>query len=92
MLKGLRSLFTGVETTTIPLEFVMDMDENDRHIVEIYKNINGFRSRVDDVGALLSYGYREIDESEDQTVLYTVSDSDRQTLLSLRSLNPTVEQ
>ena len=91
MLKRFRSLFQRIEMHPLPLEFVMDMDETGNSVVQVYKNLNGDHILVEDLESLLNYGYQEQIESENRQAIYTLSENDQHTLLSLKSLNPIIQ-
>jgi hypothetical protein len=66
----------------------MDVNENGKHLVQIFIGSGEKKQLVTDIEALWSYGYRR--QTADGSRIYLVGDADRQILLSLKSLNPNV--
>jgi len=92
VLAWLRGLLGGIETTTLPVVFEVDEDETGAFSVAIYKHIGGERALVSDFDVLARYGYTEIIQHDEERVIYALSDEDAETLLALKSLNPTVTE
>jgi len=69
------------------LSFALDR-EGDQHLVQVYKQKDGATVPITDITPLWQYGYQETTETEDGEIVYILDEKDRQTLLSLRSLNP----
>lgn len=72
----------------LTLSYAMDMDADGRHVVQVFRQVGEAQEPVADVWALLSYDYHEL--GDDGRVIYAVGQEDRQILLALRSLNPTI--
>ncbi len=90
MFERLRKLFRRTKVETLPLQFEIDENEDGHHVVKVYKQANEDRALVRDIRSLWRYGYREEEETDDGTRVYALSEDDRQTLLSLKSLNPDI--
>ena len=89
MFDWFRKQFRRTEIRTIPLSFALDR-EGDQHVVQVYKQKAGVNVPIDDITPLWQYGYQETEETPDGEIVYVLDDKDRQTLLSLRSMNPNV--
>lgn len=72
----------------IDLEFTLDIDDRGEHIIEVYVSVDGRREKVKDVRKLWNYGYTY----ECNKKRYTISIKSLEILLSIRSLNPTVDE
>jgi len=86
LLTWIRKRFRKSRIRELPLSFEMELDENCRHVVKIYGNYDGRQEKVEDVEKLWDYG--SIIEKEG--VRYSPTKDGVETLLSLRSLNPTI--
>ena len=80
--------FRKVRNQPLELSYSMDMDDSGQHVVQVYRQVRDQRQPVPDVWSLLRYDYHEL--GDNGRVLYSVSPEDRQVLLSMRSLNPTM--
>ncbi len=81
------NFFTKVEAEYFPLRFEMDLDDQGNHLVQIYKSKNGAEEKVTDVADIWQYGNAYTSE-ENGNRITMLSDQDRHTLFSLKSLNP----
>lgn len=88
MFDWFRKKFRRTKLRTMPLSFTLDR-EGDQHVVQVYKQKDGIDVPIDDIAPLWQYGYQEGEETPDGEIIYVLDDKDRQTLLSLRSMNPT---
>lgn len=86
----IRKIFTRTKNEPLELRFEMDVDEQGKHIVTILKCLNNHLEIVDDIEQLLTINYYEEIEENNQTTLYYLSETDRQKILSLKSLNPEI--
>ncbi len=84
MLDWLRGILQPPKAQRLPLFF--ELDEADQHVLRVYKRVGDQRELVKDPRKLAQYGYRE--EAEDGRTFYVPSADDRDTLLSVMSLNP----
>jgi len=91
MFNWLRKQFAPPEIQTIPLIFIMDRTDDDRHLVQVLRNYNGQAMPVANIKQLWHYGYQERKETPEGDIIYVISEKDRQTLFSLRSLNPKLD-
>ncbi|MCZ7674119.1 MAG: hypothetical protein M5U34_46840 [Chloroflexi bacterium] len=87
MFDWFRKQFRRTEIRTMQLSFALDR-EGDQHLVQVYKQKDGATVPITDITPLWQYGYQETTETEDGEIVYILDEKDRQTLLSLRSLNP----
>jgi len=92
MFRGFTSYFQRIQINPLPLRFEMDLDEQGRHVVSILRVTDQHRYQKVEISRLLEYGYREEAELDNRKIIYQVSKQDRQTLSSLKSLNPVIEQ
>ncbi|GAH32800.1 unnamed protein product, partial [marine sediment metagenome] len=92
MINRFRTIFPKIEIKSMILVFEMDMDREGRHIVKISKDIGGKLNLVKDIQKLWAYGHREETETDTNHIIRTLSEADRQTLFSLKSLNPIIEE
>lgn len=86
------SYFKSIKHYQIPLLFEMDMNEEGEHLVQVFLEKETGKERIVEVEKLWNYGLNgdfNLDESHD---LITLSEEDRQTLYSLKSLNPEILQ
>jgi len=88
MFDSIRKIFSRTQKEPLDLRFEMDLDEQGKHLVTIKKCLNSHEEVVENIDQLLSVNYYEEIEQDHQTTLYYLSDSDRQKILSLKSLNP----
>jgi SNF2 family DNA or RNA helicase len=88
MFDNLRRLFKKVEIKPVELIFSMDMDENGQHIVRIIRQNSGQIQSLESMNSLLAYDFREESIENDHQIIHILSEKDRQTILSLKSLNP----
>jgi SNF2 family DNA or RNA helicase len=90
MFDRLSQLIKGVQNKRLELEFGMDLTDNGEHIVSVQiKGRNGHLTNLE-LQRLLTYGYQEKALENNQQVIYTLKDEDRQTILALKSLNPEI--
>jgi hypothetical protein len=83
-------LLNGVRNKPLELVFSMDLSDNGQHIVLVQKKSpNGQLSNIE-LQKILTYGYQEKALENNQQVIYTVCEADRQTVLALKSLNPEI--
>ena len=92
MFRGLISYFQRIQINPLPLRFEMELDEQGRHVVSILRATDQHRYQNLELTRLLEYNYREEAEQGNRKIIYQVSEQDRQTFLSLKSLNPVIEQ
>jgi SNF2 family DNA or RNA helicase len=90
MLDNLRRIFNKVETRPINLIFEMDLNEKGQHIVRIIRLGNGANQSRENIIKLLSYDYSEESYEGYHRIVYYIKNEDRQTILSLKSLNPEI--
>lgn len=90
MFTWIKELLGGIRTKNLPVIFEVDEDETGMFSVAIYKQLDGEREIIPDFDALARYGYTEIIQRDEERVIYALSDEDAETLLALKSLNPTV--
>ena len=89
MFQWLKNRFRAPKMEDMPLEFVVDRTESEQHAVKVFKRINGNKI-IKDINPLCRYGYREVYSTDEGKIHYVVSPNDRQTLLSLKSMNPSL--
>ena len=92
MFNRLRSIFRRTIIQPIMLNFDMDMDSEGKHIVKVYSQSDGEKQPVEKISELWNYGYREDAEVDGKHIIRTLQEADRQTLLSLKSLNPIIRE
>jgi hypothetical protein len=93
MLRRLWSIFRPVETRSLPLEFQMDMDETGRHVVQVFiRGKNEKRQPIRNIQRFWGYGFKLTAKSPNGQIFYTLNEEDRQTLLSLKSMNPEIRE
>lgn len=92
MFDWLRKQLRRTEIKTLPLSFKMDRTEDDQHVVQVFKHRDNVDVLIEDVRPLWQYGYQEKGEAADGEVIYVLAEKDRQTLLSLRSMNPKMDE
>lgn len=85
-LEKLRNLTRRRKILYIPLEFRVDLDKNGNHVIEIYKELEGERTRVENIKGLWQHGFSIRHDNK----IYFISNQDLETLLSIRSLNPKI--
>ena len=90
MFRSIRKIFTGTQKQPIDLRFEMDIDDQGNHHVTIKKCLNNHEETVNDIDQLLALNYYEEVEQDHQTTIYYLGESDRQKILSLKSLNPEI--
>lgn len=91
MFNKIKTIFHKIHIQPLQLQFQMDLDSQGRHLVRVYRQIEDRQEQIIDLQPLLAYGYREELQTEQGLVIFTLVDNDRQTLLSLKSLNPEVQ-
>lgn len=84
----LKQFFIKEIPIDVPLEFNLDLNENGKHVVEVYMTIGGGRESVKNIHEIWSYGF--IFERNGKR--YIVSKESLETILSMRSLNPTIDK
>ena len=58
MFKWIRNLFNGSNSTSfLSLDFFMDLNEEGKHIVDIFATINGQKEKIKDIERAWNYGY-----------------------------------
>lgn len=82
----LKKLIRRREILNIPLEFRVDMDQDGKHVIEVYMELEGKTLQVRNVRELWRHGF----SIERDNKIYYVSDDDLEILLSIRSLNPKI--
>lgn len=88
MFDWIRKQFTPPEIQTIPLIFTMDRTGDGQHLVQVLRHQNGQGVPVTNLDQMWHYGYQEREEAAAGDIIYVLDSVDRQTLLSLRRLNP----
>jgi SNF2 family DNA or RNA helicase len=83
-----RSFFKPVHTLPLQIFYEMDVDEQGKHIVHVYKQVGDRHERVGKIRDLWVYGYKEELETDQGQYIYILGEDDRQALLALKSLNP----
>lgn len=86
LLKKLRNYIKRRKILYAPLEFEVDLDENGKHIIDIYMNIEGRKIRVKNIKEIWNHGFSITRDNR----IYFISNSDLEVLLSIRSLNPKI--
>ena len=70
----------------IPLEFSLDLDDQGKHVIETFINIDGKKEKIKNINDIYDYGYT----FERSKKNYTISLDSLEILHSIRSLNPIV--
>jgi len=84
----LRSIFRRKKILRFSLDFQVELDDQGNHIVEAYADIEGERSRINDIKALWQHGF----SIQRDNKVYFLTNDDFETLQSLRALNPTITE
>jgi len=72
----------------VSLEFNLDLNENGKNVVEVYMTIDGVKESVKNIHEIWNYGFT----FERKGKRYIVSKESLETILSMRSLNPTIDE
>lgn len=89
VLDWLRKRLRRTDIRPMPISFALDRSPEGQHIVQIIKRIDGLEEFVTNPKDFWRYGYQEeVDSVDGPIVIYVIDEPDRQTLLSLRSMNP----
>lgn len=81
-----RSLIRRKKILHLPLDFRVELDDNENHVIEVFMSLEGERIRVKNVKDLWRHGF----SIQRDNKIYFISNDDLETLLSIRSLNPTI--
>lgn len=91
MFEKIKSVFKKPVVKPIKLSFEMDWDSEGMHHVTVFRvGENGFE-QIDDIHSILAPGYYEEIKTTTGLVYQVLDQDDRQTLLSLKSLNPEIQ-
>jgi len=85
-LEKLRNIIRRKKILQIPLEFRVDLDKNGNHVIEVYMELEGEKTRVENVSELWRHGFSIKRDNK----VYFIANDDLETLLSIRSLNPRI--
>lgn len=88
ILETFKQFFVKSIPKDVSLEFNLDLNENGRHVVETYMTIDGLRETVKNINEISNYGF--IFERNGKR--YTISKESLEAILSMRSLNPVIEE
>jgi len=88
MIRRLRDLFRPQKVIVAQLAFEMDLDDQGRHIVRVYKQVGAKHAAIPDVKSLFTAGYHKQIRTEKAIYVEILREEDRQILYSLKSLNP----
>lgn len=88
ILETFKQFFVKSIPKDVSLEFNLDLNENGRHVVETYMTIDGVRETVKNINEISNYGF--IFERNGKR--YTISKESLEAILSMRSLNPVIEE
>lgn len=80
--------FRRHSTQLLPIHFSVDQTPDGYHQVRVFIKIQNEVRPVTDPLALIRYGYREVIETPNEVITYTLDTADLQTLLALQSVNP----
>ncbi len=81
MFSIIKSLFS-----TSKLDFKLDVNDKNQHLVEVFINIQGNKEKLQNINALWNYGTKINTNGKS----YKINHNDIEILLSLRSLNPDI--
>jgi len=91
MFKGFRqsiaNVFKKIETEQLPLRFEVELDEYGNHLVQVFSVKNGVKEKISDISKYWNYGSLPGNGNVGNNII-TLSEEDRHTLYSLKSLNP----
>ena len=90
MFDNLRRLFGKVEVRPIDLIFDIDLNSKGQHIVRIIRLENDQVQSIESTNRLLAYDFKEESSENNLQVIHILKEEDRQTILSLKSLNPEI--
>ncbi|NMC29934.1 MAG: DEAD/DEAH box helicase [Pelolinea sp.] len=91
MFNNFLQIFKRIEVKPIELSFEMDINSKGQHIVHIYRNGESEKQSKENIEKLMAYDYSETIQENNHPSIYTLKNEDRQTILSLKSLNPEVK-
>ena len=91
MFDSFRRMLHKVVVKPVNLNFDMDLNKNGQHIVRIIRMSNNQVQSLENLNRLLAYDFSEESKENNHQVLHILSDEDRQTILSLKSLNPEIK-
>lgn len=80
----------GLPVRPLSLTFAVDRGDDDKHVVWVYRDVDGEEEPVKDIHSLLQYGYSEERETADGPAIFVLSEEDRQALLAIKSMNPEI--
>lgn len=86
MFKKLLKLFKRTSFEDFPLEFTLDIDDDEKYIAEVFMITNEGKEKIKDIRKIWNYGF----SVEKGTKKYVLSTKNLETILSLRSLNPLI--
>lgn len=87
MLEKLKKFINRNKIVEVPLEFTIDVDINNKHIIQPYVKINGEKIKVPEINKIWDYG----STFKLNDITYTITKESIETLLSIRSLNPNID-
>ena len=87
MFEKLKKYLNKNKITEVPLEFTLDLNEDNKHIIQPYVNIDGQKVKVPKINTIWDYG----STFKINDITYTLSKDSIETLLSIRSVNPNID-
>ncbi len=91
MFNNFLQIFKRIEIKPIELSFEMDLNSKGQHVVRIYRNGDSEKQSREKIEKLLAYDYSEDIQVNHHHSIQTLKNEDRQTILSLKSLNPEIK-
>jgi len=92
MFDRLRRTFSKTETRPIDLAFTLDLNAKGQHIVRVSRINDSGPEQIKDIDRLLAYDYHEEINENNHNYILVIKPEDRQTILSLKSLNPEIQK
>jgi SNF2 family DNA or RNA helicase len=90
MLAKIQSYFRKYEISNLSIEFKMEQNNRGKFEYRVVRSEDGHQYTAKELSSLMEYGYKDEWETKTAKHIAKLSDSDRQILLALKSLNPKI--
>ncbi|MCK5560073.1 MAG: DEAD/DEAH box helicase, partial [Thermoplasmata archaeon] len=87
MFEKLKKYLNKNKVIEVPLEFTLDLNKDNKHIIQLYVNIDGQKIKVPNINKIWDYG----STFKINDITYTLSKDSIETILSIRSVNPQID-